>query len=247
MWAAESATVGVLRAQADGGGWVLTGPKPWSSGTEVCSHALVTAHASSGQRLFVVDLTDPGVRTRDHEWRGVGMTGSAAATVDFVGVSAVPVGAPGAYLERPGFWHGAVAVAAVWFGGAVAVSHPLRRAGRNGRLDAHGSAHLGAVDAALAAARAVLLEAGHLIDAPATRDEPVITARRRALQVRAVVETAVDTVIRATGRATGPGPLAHDAAHAQRVADLQVYVRQSHAEADLAALGELALDDETIL
>ena len=31
-----------------------------------------------------------------------------------------------------------------------------------------------------------------------------------------------------------------DATHAQRVADLTVYVRQSHAERDLAALGLLA-------
>ena len=41
------------------------------------------------------------------------------------------------------------------------------------------------------------------------------------------------------GRALGAGPLAHDAEHAQRVADLSVYVRQHHGERDLAGLGEL--------
>ncbi|MDQ2757232.1 MAG: acyl-CoA dehydrogenase, partial [Actinomycetota bacterium] len=41
------------------------------------------------------------------------------------------------------------------------------------------------------------------------------------------------------GRALGAAPLCLDAAHAQAVADVQVYVRQSHAERDLAALGAL--------
>jgi hypothetical protein len=41
------------------------------------------------------------------------------------------------------------------------------------------------------------------------------------------------------GRALGPAPLATDREHAQRVADLTVYLRQHHAERDLARLGEL--------
>ena len=41
------------------------------------------------------------------------------------------------------------------------------------------------------------------------------------------------------GHALGPGPLAMDAEHAARVADLTLYVRQHHAERDLAALGRL--------
>jgi hypothetical protein len=61
-----------------------------------------------------------------------------------------------------------------------------------------------------------------------------------ARRVRAVAETAVDEAITRTGRALGPAPLALDADHARRVADLTMYVRQSHAEQDLAALGRLA-------
>ena len=41
------------------------------------------------------------------------------------------------------------------------------------------------------------------------------------------------------GRALGAGPLGHDEAHSRRVADLTVYLRQHHAERDLAQLGEL--------
>jgi hypothetical protein len=49
-----------------------------------------------------------------------------------------------------------------------------------------------------------------------------------------------ETIVR-TGRALGPGPLVLDAEHARRVADLAIYIRQSHAERDLAALGRLAV------
>jgi hypothetical protein len=76
-----------------------------------------------------------------------------------------------------------------------------------------------------------------LDDGPA---ESVPVSRRRAMQVRAVVETAVESALTRTGRALGPVPVVRDAGHAQRVADLEVYVRQSHAERDLATLGELA-------
>lgn len=55
------------------------------------------------------------------------------------------------------------------------------------------------------------------------------------------METAVDSAIHHTGRALGPAPLAHDAEHAHRVADIEVYVRQSHAERDLATAAQAEL------
>jgi hypothetical protein len=58
-----------------------------------------------------------------------------------------------------------------------------------------------------------------------------------ARRTRAVVETAVDETLNRTARALGPAPLCEDAEHARRVADLTVYVRQSHAERDLEQLG----------
>ena len=78
----------------------------------------------------------------------------------------------------------------------------------------------------------------HEVDAdPLNRKGRAELVARRA---RAVVETAVDESINRTGRALGPGPLALDGSHAQRVADLSIYVRQSHAERDLERLGQLA-------
>jgi alkylation response protein AidB-like acyl-CoA dehydrogenase len=246
VYAAESGTDRVRAKPVAGGGWRLAGRKPFCSGAAgPCTHALVTTHADDGRRLFAVDLAADGITVHPGQWRAHGMRGSAAATVDLDDVVAEPVGGPEAYLDRPGFWHGAIAVASAWFGGAVGVAAPLRRAGLDGRLDAHGLAHLGAVDAALAAARAVLREAAAVLDDGPAESVPV--SRRRAMQVRAVVETAVESALTRTGRALGPLPVVRDAEHAQRVADLEVYVRQSHAERDLATLGELVDEADLLL
>ena len=61
--------------------------------------------------------------------------------------------------------------------------------------------------------------------------------RLLALRVRAVVAAGVERTIHQAGHALGPAPLAFDADHARRVADLGLYVRQHHGERDLAALG----------
>jgi hypothetical protein len=242
VWAAEGPGGASLTAERNADGrWVLSGRKPWCSGAlGPCTHALVTARAGDERRLFAVEVGAPGVRVREGEWQGVGMRRSAAATVEMDAVAVQAVGGPDDYLERTGFWHGAIGVAAAWCGGAFGVAAPLYRAGRDERLDPHGLAHLGAVDAALVAARTLLERAAADVDPEP--DEPIPVARRRALQARAVVETAVETAIRRTGRALGPAPLAVEGDHAQRVADLEVYVRQSHAERDLATLGALAAE-----
>lgn len=239
VWAAGSPDT-ALHAAPDGDGWFLTGRKPWCSGSDRCTHALVTADAPDGGRLFAVDLASPTARPDGDPWQGVGMRASGTATVGFTATAAQSVGAPGAYLERPGFWHGAVGVAAAWFGGAVGAAAPLRERLAQGRGDEHDAAHLGRVDSALGSAGAVLRAAAAEIADPHALAEPVPRARRRALRARAAVEDAVETVLRSTGRATGPRPLAQDVHHARHVADLEVYVRQSHAERDLATLGRLA-------
>lgn len=237
VWAAESRG-SALRARRHGDTAVLDGVKDWCSGAGICSHALVTAQLDDhGPRgLFAVALGDHGVTRPPSAWQNAGMAGSDTRTVHFSGTPAVPVGAPGAYLDRAGFWHGAIGVAACWWGGARAVAAPLYAAAAT--ADPHALAHLGAADAALVAAAATLAWAASEVDADPqnTGGTAQLTARR----TRAVVETAVDEAIRRTGRALGAAPLAYDARHAGLVADLEMYVRQSHAERDLEALGRLA-------
>jgi hypothetical protein len=111
----------------------------------------------------------------------------------------------------------------------------LHRSVAEGRSDEHAAAHLGAVAAALQAAGEALRSAAAGVDAD-PRDHRQL-AKLRALRVRAIVEHAATEVIDRVGRALGAGPLCGDHEHAQRVADLTVYLRQSHAERDLATLG----------
>jgi alkylation response protein AidB-like acyl-CoA dehydrogenase len=238
VWAAESRDA-VLTAYGSGDTVTLDGTKPWCSGAGFCTHALVTARTADGpakgrRGLFAVAVKAQGVRPLPSTWSNSGMAGSDTRSVQFSHSPAIAVGEPGDYLSRPGFWHGAIGVAACWLGGARAVAAPLYQ---RESPDDHALAHLGAVDAAIAAAEATLASAATKIDAdPFNRTGEAELLARRA---RAVVETAVSEAIDRTGRALGPGPLCQDATHARHVADLTVYVRQSHAERDLAALGRL--------
>jgi hypothetical protein len=129
----------------------------------------------------------------------------------------------------------------VWWGAAFGVARLLYDAAASTSMnahalsiDAHALAHLGAVEVALASSAALLREVATRIDAA-----PHARIERSALTTRAAVEAAADNIITRVGRALGPAPLCQDRAHARRVADLSVYLRQSHAEADLRRIGEL--------
>ncbi|OBH84491.1 acyl-CoA dehydrogenase [Mycobacterium scrofulaceum] len=238
VWAAESPDA-VLTATHINGAFTLSGTKVWCSGAGFCTHALVTARLEDGTRgLFAVQVTDASVKPLPSTWWNAGMAGSDTRPVQFTNTHAVAVGDPGDYVNRPGFWHGAIGVAACWLGGARRVADPLYRCAKSESADAYSLAHLGAVDAALAASDAILAAAAAQVDSdPFDRAG---TAQLLARRVRTVVEHAVDEAITRTGRALGPGPLCQDGRHAQRVADLSIYIRQSHAERDLAELGRLA-------
>jgi len=240
VWAAESADVTLTVDEVDGIA-ELNGSKSWCSGAGLCTHALVTARRAHGDRgLYAIDLQCPQVTALQDSWRNAGMKDTDTRTVEFGGAAATPVGSPGQYLQRAGFWYGAIGVAACWLGGARGVAAALYRAvsdeHNSAAHDPHAQAHLGAVDAALAAADAALIGAACQVDAGTDCAGAELIARR----ARAVVETAVEETIVRTGRALGPAPLVLDAEHARRVADLTIYIRQSHAERDLAALGRLA-------
>lgn len=239
VWAAEP-PYPVLGAEQRPDGWRLTGTKPWCSGAHACTHALVTARAGEQGRLFAVNLGTGSTAPVEGTWPAVGMAGSDSGAVRFDATPAVAVGAPGAYVERPGFWHGAIGVAACWYGGATGIADALLAQARAGRADQHALAHLGAVDAALHAAARTLTAAAREVDADPA--EEAGHGQTRARRVRAVVEASCEEVLRHVGRATGAGPHGRDAAFSRRVADLTVYVRQSHAERDLAALGTLLAD-----
>lgn len=230
------------------GGWELSGVKPWCSLADRLSAALITAWTGPDtRRLFAVDLRHPGVDVLPGTWHARGLVDVPSGPVRLTRVPAVPIGDDGWYLRRPGFAWGGIGVAACWFGGAVGLARPLRVAvlGRPDRpSDQVAQLHLGAVDAALTAARATLVQAAAAVDAGDWAGPGAgAAAARWAARVRAVVAAAVEDVVSRVGHALGPAPLAQDEQHARRVADLQLYVRQHHAERDLAALGRAVAEE----
>ncbi|WP_228498735.1 acyl-CoA dehydrogenase family protein [Frigoribacterium sp. VKM Ac-1396] len=227
--------------------WSLSGTKPWCSLAGTVDGALVTAWVGDDRRLFSVDLRQPGVTVEADAWHARGLVEIPSGPVSFDDVEAHEVGAPGWYLERPGFSWGGIGVAACWYGGAVGVARTLLTAAvtASGRApgrpaDPHLLQALGLVDTRLADARRALVEAADLVDAgEATGDAGRLLAKR----VRGTVAHACDEVLARASRALGPAPLATDAAHAKRVADLQLYLRQHHGERDDASLGQTVLSD----
>lgn len=247
VWAAEPRGQGLAAARGPHG-WVLNGLKQYCSGAHSCTHALVTASAEDGKRLFAVatGVTEQGTgphgrcRPVDGTWQALGMAASDSASVAFTDVPALPVGPVDAYVNRPGFQHGGIGVAACWYGGARAVAKVLTGTAARRGPDPLTDAHLGAVDMRLHAAAAVLNQAGKEID----RDpgDAQGTARGRSLRVRAFVESVCSDVLAHVGRATGAEPLCHDPVHSRRATDLAVYIRQHHGERNLAELGRLVAD-----
>ena len=188
-----------VRACDEGDAVTLDGTKAWCSGAGLCSHALVTARLASGERaLFAVDLRHPAVRPLPSTWRNPGMAQSDTRSVQFNGAQAVSgrttrrISEPTGLLARRDRRQ---RVLAGW--SAVGGESPLRTRVRRRRVDPHTLAHLGAVDAALAAGEAILMAAAAEVDAdPLNRKGSAELIARR---VRAVVETAVDETIKSHG------------------------------------------------
>ncbi|WP_413247964.1 acyl-CoA dehydrogenase [Sinomonas flava] len=238
VFAAEGRDVR-LEARETPDGWRLHGVKPWCSLAGALTHAVVTAHTGvAARRAFAVQLGSPGVDVLPSAWRALGLPGIPSGPVRFDDVPAEPVGADGWYLDRPGFAWGGIGVAAVWYGGAVGVARRLWDAASVREPDQIGQAHLGSADLALGSARAALASAAAAVDDGAAEDS---AGALLALRVRGTVAAAAETVLGIVDHALGPAPLAFDPDHAQRVADLRLYLRQHHAERDAAALGRSLL------
>jgi len=236
VFAAEGGADPLVASPAPDSTWLLTGTKPWCSLAGSLDSALVTAATESGERrLFAVDLADPGITVDTAAWVARGLSEIPSGPVHFTGVGAEAVGDHDWYLTRPGFALGGIGVAACWYGGAVALARTLAGAVA-AKAEPLRLAHLGAVDVLLQSSRRALREAAELAD------EGSPDARILAKEVRADVARTCEEVLAHCAHALGPAPLALDAAHAKRVADLQLYVRQHHAEHDLASLGQAVID-----
>jgi alkylation response protein AidB-like acyl-CoA dehydrogenase len=224
-----------LQLESGFDGFRMSGTKRFCSGAGLVDRALLTTGAP--QKILIdLDLRKNAEAIHvDHSaWKSdvFRETGTATITFDSVPISAEQIiGGPGWYLDRLGFWYGACGPAACWAGGAQGL---VAYASEQSREDPHTLAHLGAMQASVWALRTYLDSAGCEIDGAG--DTPT-KARILALTVRHLVEQACTDVLRRLTRAYGPHPLALNEDISRRYQELDLYLRQSHAERDLEALG----------
>jgi alkylation response protein AidB-like acyl-CoA dehydrogenase len=242
VWAARTSSGGTT-ARLEPDGWHLAGAKPFCSGSGLLDRALVTADTPDGYRLFDIDVALQVVSADPDSWQAVGMADSQSETLDFGG-PAIPldgaVGGPGFYLERPGFWFGAIGVAACWYGGAAGLVEHLGRTLEPTSSDLV-MADFGHAVAHVESMRHVLKDAAKEIDAdPSDRRG---RARLRAQVARHAVHHGALRVLEHVAAAGGARPLCHDRAQGQRAADLFVYLAQHHGAQDARELGRIALTD----
>ena len=244
-WAAEAPQGRTLIESGGDRSVRLQGSKCWCSGAADIDRGLLTAwHADGrGPQLVSVAMKQSAVSFDSRAWQAVGMAGSASIDVSFSGAAAELVGDAGDYLARPGFWQGGAGIAACWYGGALALATALSDVVKASPLSGRNvfrMAALGRINVSLQTTAAVLREAAHWIDAHPLSDASVV-----ALRSRLAAEASAQLVLSEAGRALGAGAFCRDARFARMAADLPVFVRQSHAERDLAALGErVALCDD---
>jgi hypothetical protein len=226
VWAARSG--GTAAALRDG---AVHGTVRFCSGAHTLDRALVV----TPEGVVEVDLHDPRVQPVAGSWRPAGMQDSDSVDVVFDGApAAAVVGPPGFYTGRPGFWWGGGGVAAVWLGGAAGVVDDVRAHA----TDAHGLAHLGALHSALAGTDALLARTAAAIDA-----DPAADHSTAVWTARASAEHTARTVLDLAPRLAGATVLSRHDRLGARLADLGVYIRQHHAERDLAALGARLLEE----
>jgi alkylation response protein AidB-like acyl-CoA dehydrogenase len=231
-----------LRLEPAARGFRLHGTKRFLSGAGLVDRALVTAGEPEPQ-LVDLDLRRlPDQIAFDHSaWKVKAFAETRTAAAVFTDVPVAPeqlVGDPGWYLSRIGFWHGACGPAACWAGGAAGL---LDAALAQPRADPHTLAHLGTISAAVWGLNAIFETAGREIDRTDKGDDNTRSAHARALTVRHLTEQSCTEVLRRFARAYGPAPLAMDEAVADRYQELDLYLRQCHAERDLEALGRLQI------
>ena len=235
VWASEKPGQ-ELKLVESSQGWVVRGTKHFCSGAEIVDRALVTVEAPNPYLIEVNLRRQPErIVTDSSGWKASAFSHTNTGAVTFLDISIerdAIVGERGFYLSRPGFWHGACGPAACWAGGAVALVDYARVQTRS---DPHTMAHLGAMVALEWSMRALLEAAGREIDLNPSDSR---SARVRALSVRHLIEQASSEILARFGRAYGPHPLALVAETANRIQELTIYLRQSHAERDLEELGK---------
>jgi len=229
IWAAEGHPDPIRYKQGK-----ISGSKAWCSGANMVDHGLLTYRDEDGQsQLLIVAMQQAGIAINNSEWQAVGMQATDTATVQFSTVAASKVGAPNAYLDRVGFWHGAAGVAACWYGAAATLADYLIEAYQYKPND-YKAMYLGQISTALTITQQYFRHVAMLIDTQ-QQDSHELAIRQLRAQVEQTARLVIDTV----GQALGAAPFCRNAHFARLSADLAVFIRQIHGAFDSQKIGEL--------
>lgn len=227
-----------LSLERRGDRFVLSGKRSFCGGASVVDAALVVVDSADGQRLVLIDLHQPGVVVDSHVWKADAFRDAGIATVHFTNVELSAdalIGPPGWYGSRPGFWYGAVSVAALWAGIADSVLARLPALRRH--RDEIASVSAGSIEASMWAVSALLDQAGAQIDAPLVSRGPR-AAKAIALACRHTVRSHIESAIRCFDEEVGPAAAAFDAELGRTRNELAMSLAQSHGPRDLLALAQ---------
>jgi hypothetical protein len=223
-----------LHLMTEGKSLRVVGRKMFCSGLGIVDRALVTVGCPD-PCLVEIDLKNNthAIGTDISDWKTEAFRATNTGTITFHGIeiSGPVIGEPSWYLDRPGFWHGAIGPAACWAGGGAGL---LEAAFESKRDDVHTMAHLAAIHANVWATEAHLGAAGREIDESYSDGNAAMV---RALRVRHLIEQACTDTLRRFARAYGPHPLTMVGETSRRYHELDLYLRQSHGERDLESLG----------
>jgi len=239
IWAVWAADGGLAPLQIKDN--LCNGIKPWCSGAEFIQKALMSYKDRQGQaQLCIVNLEHPSITTDLSHWHAVGMHATQTARVTFENTPVQPIGHPNSYLERPGFWHGAAGVAACWYGAAVRLASFLQESCQ-ANPNPFNKLYLGELAQQLAITKQYFQYVAELVD-----HQPLLSHEREIRILRAQTEQCCQRVIERVGKALGARPFCEDATFAQLMADLPVFMRQSHAAFDYEQIAELCLSEQSL-
>ncbi|WP_120429748.1 acyl-CoA dehydrogenase family protein [Acinetobacter baylyi] len=236
-WAVWAADGGPAPLKVENGRCL--GIKPWCSGAEFVQKALISFKDQHGQsQLCIVDLNQPSITIDLDQWQAVGMQGTQTARVNFQDTAVKLIGRPNDYLDRAGFWHGAAGIAACWYGAAVRLMDELQQSCLK-TPNPFKKMHLGQLATQLMITRQYFQYVAQLIDS-----QPKLSHEREVRILRAQAEKSCLAVIEGVGKALGARPFCEQASFASLMADLPVFIRQSHAAFDDEQIAERCLQEQ---
>jgi alkylation response protein AidB-like acyl-CoA dehydrogenase len=212
----------------------------FASGIDVVDRVLLPGWVDEHTHLLF-DIPADDVRADRTTWHTSAMDASRSFTVTVESTVAEPVAGENFYLGRSGFVVGGLGVAAVWAGGARSVTDQVAAGLRAFPASAHQLRRLGRMEHAAWQAAAVV---EHVAWRLARLD--LDTVEREVAAARSVVVDCCETTIDEAAKIVGPGGLTSNARLARTLADLQLYVRQLHADSTWEAAGQHTLKSAAV-